>query len=162
METWKEIEGFEKYMVSDHGNIMSLNYNKTGLRRLLKGSHQLNGYCRVDLRNEDKKRHSLLVHRVVAQAFIQNPEGKPEVNHKDGIKTNNSVDNLEFVTAKENQQHSCRAGLHKRRFNEFQVRRMRLLKEVDPAISYAKLGRLFDAPGTVIRHIILRKTWQHV
>lgn len=96
-EVWKDIEGYEGlYKVSNLGNIYS--YKS---KRKLKLSSQLNEYLTVQLfKNKIGKR--LLVHRLVAKTFIQNPDNLPQVNHKDENKQNNNADNLEWCTAKYN------------------------------------------------------------
>ena len=102
MEIWKDIEGFEGlYKVSNLGRIKSLNYRCTKKEKLLKHGSDKDGYLNVKLCKEGKVK-SRSVHRLVAQAFIPNPDNKPEVNHKDEDKTNNKVENLEWVTSKEN------------------------------------------------------------
>lgn len=102
MEQWKEITGYEGlYQVSSCGRVRS--QHKTG-NRILK-QHISRGYCYVTL-IEDNRRIMTLVHRLVAMAFLENPEDKPCVNHKDGNKENNSVGNLEWVTQSENIRHS--------------------------------------------------------
>ena len=112
MEQWKPVKGFENYEVSNMGNIKSLNYMHTKETKILRLCKDKDGYLRVNL-YKNGKRYAKLVHRLVAQTFIPNPENKPQVNHIDGDKTNNTVDNLEWVTVKENQQHAYNAGLHK-------------------------------------------------
>jgi hypothetical protein len=82
------------------------------LGRKLKQQITHDGYLRVELHHKGAaKKHS--VHRLVASAFVPNPEGKPQVNHKDGNKTNNTHSNLEWVTQSENQLHAYKIGLQK-------------------------------------------------
>lgn len=119
-EIWKDIKGFEGlYQVSNLGRVKSLkktvphaNYTRTFQSRIMKQYTEKNGYARVGLFKYGKG-YRKLVHRLVAQAFIPNPKLKPDVNHKDGIKTNNCIDNLEWCTPKENQKHSLDLGLRK-------------------------------------------------
>ena len=100
MEIWKDIKGYEgKYQVSNYGRVKSLNYRHTGNEKLLKPILQTDGYLYVSL-CKPLKRFS--IHRLVAEAFIQNPDNLPEVNHKDENPTNNHVDNLEWCTNKYN------------------------------------------------------------
>lgn len=98
---WKLIAGFGgTYSVSNYGEVRN---NKTG--RLMKQRKTEKGYLRVGLTTNGKLK-CMRVHRLVAQAFIPNPEDKPEVNHIDFNKENNCVNNLEWVTGKENAKHS--------------------------------------------------------
>ena len=95
-EYWKPVVGYEGlYEVSNWGRVKSLNYNHTGKGKILKQHQCMDGYKSVML-YKDGKRKIILVHRLVAQAFIPNPNDYKEVNHKDEDKTNNSVDNLEW------------------------------------------------------------------
>lgn len=116
---WKWVRGWRGYYkVSNHGQVKSCDrYVKTrgnGKRlvkgKILKGSLSDNGYLIVGL-YRNRKMKNKLVHRLVARAFIPNPENKPEVNHEDGNKLNNCVGNLSWMTEKENQQHSLKIGL---------------------------------------------------
>jgi hypothetical protein len=100
MEAWRSIDEFPNYDVSSLGNIRN---NKTGkhMKICVKS-----GYYHIGLVNDNSKK-TLKVHRLVAMAFIENPEGKLEVNHKDKNKLNNSVSNLEWMTRRENNIHRC-------------------------------------------------------
>lgn len=118
-EEWKIVEGYDgKYSVSNMGNVKSLArqvYNHTGFinkpERILRQHDDMKGYPRVYF-DKDKKTKFVPVHRLVALAFIPNPENKPQVNHIDGNKHNNCVDNLEWCTNRENQLHAIRTGLN--------------------------------------------------
>lgn len=100
---WKDIPNFEGlYRVSNGGDIFNVITNKK-----LKTTIKKTGYVYVILTKEKHKYHKR-VHRLVAEAFIPNPDNLPQVNHKDEEKTNNKVDNLEWCTAKYNMNHGTR------------------------------------------------------
>lgn len=106
MEIWKDIPGTNgEYKISNYGKVMTA---KTG--RILSPAIDMNGYERVCLFKMDRNRR-YKVHRLVAITFIPKVEGKDQVNHKDGNKRNNSVENLEWVTHKENMHHAKETGL---------------------------------------------------
>lgn len=111
-EIWKDVVGFEGlYQVSNYGRVKSLNYLHTGKERILKPARIAmksgNSYYMVRL-CKDGERYNKWVHRLVAEAFIPNPDNLPEVNHKDENGLNNRVDNIEWCTAKYNSNYGTR------------------------------------------------------
>ena len=109
-EIWKDIKGYEGlYQVSNLGNVKSLprytnNQYKNGL---IMKPHNYSGYLRIQLRKNGNYKW-FCVHRLVAMAFLKNYNSQLQVNHKNGIKDDNNLENLEMVTASENQLHSYR------------------------------------------------------
>jgi hypothetical protein len=99
-ETWKTITDYPNYDISNYGNVKNIITNK-----LLRTSEK-DGYIGISL-TQNGKRNSFKIHRLVAIAFIENPENKSDVNHKDKNKGNNAVSNLEWMTRKENNIHRC-------------------------------------------------------
>lgn len=122
MEQWRYIEGFEgMYQVSDQGRVRSVErtvkmkrggreYDMRHKGRVLRTTVAKDGYEAVQL-TKDSKPHTFKVHRLVAHAFVPNPENLPEINHKDGDKTNNTSSNLEWCTRSHNIRHAFRHGL---------------------------------------------------
>lgn len=126
-EIWKDIPNYDGYQVSNLGRIKSLPklhncYNGKSYftkEKILKGNKNSKGYFRVPLKN-GKKSTIQFVHRLVAQAFIPNPENKPCVNHKDCMVTNNAVSNLEWCTHKENMEYmsKMKRNIRTKKWNE--------------------------------------------
>ena len=137
-EIWKDVVGFENlYQVSNLGNIKAL--PKHG-RKSVNMKHCIkHGYCTVSF-SKNGKSTTLYVHRVVAQAFLQNAEGKPEVNHIDGNKLNNAIDNLEWVTISQNQKHAIKLGLRKP--SPMTGRTGKLFPTARPILQFNKNGSL--------------------
>lgn len=107
IEEWKAIpETNGKILISNTGKVRSLLKGDT----ILKAQPDKKGYLRVSF-TIDRQKRTIKVHREVAKAFIPNPDRLPQVNHKDGNKDNNAVDNLEWVTNQENALHAINNGL---------------------------------------------------
>lgn len=123
-EEWRDIEGYNgAYRVSNYGRVWSVSRavrvgGKTGSvitkDLILSTKEDQKGYERVYLNTMNGKTKFVPIHRLVAKAFIDNPLNKPQVNHIDGNKKNNRVDNLEWCTNGENQIHAYRLGLNHR------------------------------------------------
>lgn len=110
-EVWKSINEYGDYMVSNKGRVKSTSYlGHNGVCRIMKPAVDHKGYMRISLWGSNGRK-SFRIHRLVAEAFIPNEELKTEVNHKDGNKQNNVVENLEWCSARENVLHAYQSGL---------------------------------------------------
>lgn len=105
-EIWRDLKDFEDYQVSNMGRIKRI--HKNGKETVLKGFDNGLGYLQVCLKIRKNEYKNYYIHRLVAQTFIPNHENKPQVNHINEDKTDNRVENLEWVTAKENINHGTR------------------------------------------------------
>ena len=106
IEEFRSIRSNPKYSISSNGRVVNSRNKEKALQ------DTTDGYLKVDL-YDNGDRITKRVHRLVAEAFIPNPDNKPDINHKDGNKQNNAVDNLEWVTKSENMQHAYQTGLAK-------------------------------------------------
>ena len=164
-EIWKDVVGFEGlYMVSSLGNVKSLNYNHTKKERILSANGKR--YLMVVLSKEGKT-YPFLVHRVVATAFIENPENKKTVNHIDGNKLNNTVQNLEWATTSENHKAAFKLGLMSQtgekcsthKLKEWQVLEIR---ELIGKKTQEEIAAMYGVKRGTISCIKLRKLWNHI
>lgn len=117
MEHWKPLNEEGLYWVSDLGRVKVLAHDAAdgrhfGARFVKAKASPRDGYVRFNF-TRNGKRNTMTLHRAVALAFLPNPENKPEVNHKNGDKTDNRAANLEWVTPSENQAHALATGLRK-------------------------------------------------
>lgn len=161
-EIWVSLNGVvecgEYYQVSNLGNIRSIDRfinNRIIKGQPIKTSLDRYGYVKVRFRNRGKvKNHS--VHVLVGLAFIPNPTNKPQINHKDGNKQNNHVDNLEWCTGEENQQHAFKTGLnynHNRKMSDKDINKAKELYN-NGNYTYSKLAKIFNVSiSTMYRNI---------
>ena len=143
-ETFVKIEGFERYEVSNLGKVRNI---KSG--RILKPYLDRGGYLRYQLYGYDKQKHPLL-HRIIAIAFIDNPEEKPCVNHIDENKTNNDLSNLEWCTVKENNIHGTRT----KRASEKRFKKVIQLDLNDNVLNeFESMTQAEQETGALVSHI---------
>lgn len=138
-EIWKDIAGYEGlYQVSNLGNVKSLNYNRTKKERILIPGKNNSGYLLVML-SKNGTRKTFTIHRLAAQAFIENPKNLPEVNHIDEDKTNNCVSNLEFCDRKYNNKY----GTHNAR--GLKTKKLRKCKNAERTVlQFTKDGKFIN------------------
>lgn len=144
-EEWKDIPDYEGYQVSNMGNVRSLNYGQTGKVRVLKPVKFKCGYLYVNLCKDGDRKH-YRVHRLVAQAFLPNPDNLPQVNHRDENPSNNRVENLEWCDCKYNNNYGTRnqrvsevrRGMH---FSEETKRKISKAQSI-PVVQYTREGKL--------------------
>jgi len=174
MEIWKDIPGYEGlYQVSDMGRVKSVARIKQNGRsyhlakeRILKQNLLSSGYLRIGL-HKNAKRKSLSVHRLVLLVFVG--ESDLTVNHKDGIKTNNTLNNLEYCTQSENIKHAFRLGLTdhggennpQSKLSKSDVRKIRALYKTGKYL-FTEIGEMFNVTGKHVSKIINRKYWANV
>lgn len=150
-EIWRDIGGYDSYQVSNFGRVRR--FYKHTPPHILKALPNRGGYLRVDL-CRDGKHHSTYVHRLVALAFIDNPKNKPQVNHINGNKTDNRVENLEWVTHDENMHHAAVTGLRRQGAEhpdaKFTNEQARFIRDNPDGLTRAQLAHRFGVyPQTI-------------
>ena len=178
MEQRKDVVGYEGlYQVSDTGQVRSLDRvdgrGRHWKGRVLAQSINTSGYLCVNL-SIDGKQTLKYIHRLVAEAFIPNPDNRPQVNHMDGNKQNNHVSNLEWATAKENMRHATETGLRdyewmkgtkhpKAKLTDDDVRFIRHnYKSHDKQFGGKQLMEKFGISKNTLHAVLIGKTWTHI
>lgn len=157
---WKDIKEYEGlYIIDENGNIK----NKDGYQKKINVAK--NGYCIVDL-YKNNIRHTYTVHRLVAQAFLDNPYNLDVVNHKDGDKTNNCVSNLEWCDYSYNLKHAFDNNLRKpvheymAKLSEQEVREIPVMANM--GLSKAEIARYLMVPIDMIKKIFNGTIWHTI
>ena len=165
-EIWRNIKGFEgHYQISNYGRVKSFKNSKI---KILKPFIDKDGYFQVMLCNEFVKK-KFKVHRLVAEPFIPNPENKETVNHIDGCKMNNFVENLEWNSQRENNCHALKVGLRKphkgigRKLTDEQAAWCRAVYiSGDKEFGTSALARKLNISNPVIHNLLNYKTYKNV
>jgi len=169
-QEWVDIPGYEnKYQASRYGEILSLNYLHTGLPKVLTPDKTQKGYLRVALWNGNVKTR-FLVHRLIALTFLG--ENNLQVNHKNGIKSDNRLSNLEYCTPSENTLHKYRVLGEHHHGPCGEKSHWSILKDEDVIsirnlhssgqYSYVALAKLFGVHKQTIAGIVQRNKWKHI
>lgn len=175
MEDWRDIHGFDGYyQISESGIVKSLKRTckmyqgfRTVPEKILNKQIDKDGYYCVSL-SKDGQTKSFRINRLVALTFITNPDNKPQVNHKDGIKANNHKSNLEWSTSSENNLHACRTGLKSPligvnhcmvKLSEIEARE---IKYSDTNMTCKDVGLLYGVSSTIVCLIRNNKRWKHI
>lgn len=174
IEIWKDIEDYERYyQVSNFGRIRSLtrvivdslNRSRTIYGRDITINELPNGYQSVTLSQDDCKETKLL-HRLMAIAFIPNPNNLPVINHKNHIRNDNRLENFEWCTQSENILYSANNGRHCGNIigtsvlNEDNI--IKIFSLYANGMSQIKIGKIFGVKDNTINGVLQRKTWKHI
>jgi hypothetical protein len=166
-EVWKEVPQYEDYLlISNFGNVKTKTRQKTNgvieKQKILTQKEKVNGYLEIGVRVNKKKKY-FLVHRLVAIAFLIKVDGLEYVNHKNGNKKDNKVENLEWCTAKQNSQHAHANGLcsieedhYKAKLNKEKVLYIRSSEKSSTVLS-SELG----VSKSTIKYVRSRKSWKY-
>jgi len=166
-EYYVAIPGEKSHLISKNGKVMSCLSAKPCV---LKPKYDGKKYAFVNLGVQNNHYRNRKIHRLVAETFIPNPENKPQINHIDGDKANNSVENLEWVTQSENIRHAFLLGLIKPQKGSKQAQSK--LTESDVlkirktycagGVSLRQLARRYGVSQTLVRYVITRRNWKHI
>lgn len=175
VEEWRPVPGAEGfYSVSNQGRIRSepLPRKVPGRQRgrVLTPSCDSKGYAIFKVMIPGHPARNVKVHRAVAAAFLGEAGAGLQVNHKNGIKTDNRLENLEYVTCLDNIRHCWETGLHDadhcrgsaNRLSKLSEDDVRTIRQLHPVASSSELASRFRVSKTNISYIVRRKTWQHV
>lgn len=173
MEIWKKILGYENYEVSNFGRIKSLekidfmhrnNSYRTRKEKIMRNGIS-NGYKSVSL-YKNKKPKTFTIHRLVLSSFIENKNNKREVNHIDGNKHNNNLENLEWCSSSENSIHAIKNGLQIAKKGEQQynskLKDFEIIEIRNSDLTLNELSKIYNISTSVICSVKNKKSWKHI
>jgi len=170
MKQWKKIPNYSLYEASTDGEIKTYNWKNKGKEAIMRPAKDKSGYLRTMLKRDDGVMHTIKVHRIIAQTFIENPHNKDTVNHINGIKHDNRVENLEWKTAAENKRLWVEGGcvgkligedIGTAILTEAQVREIR--DKFKPRVyTRQMLADEYGVVATTIKDVILKRSWTHI
>lgn len=158
------IKGFENYAVDNQGNVFSFPKKTRKGIRVLKYNIVNHGYAMVDLCKDGRVKR-FLVHRLIAETLLPNPNNKPQVNHKNGNKLDNRIENLEWNTRSENQKHAIEIGLRSAKGEKNSQSKLTRQEVLDIRKSKDKgslLAKKYNISHPTICDIRKGRSWTHV
>lgn len=179
MEIWREIANSKDYSISNLGNVKRLerkvwskvnnSYSKFKEKLLVPNNNNVKGYYRIRIYYKNQEISTESVHRLVGEAFIPNPDNLPQINHKDGNKGNNNVNNLEWCTQSYNMKHRREVlGIKPEKKGEdcnFSVLEELQVKRIPGLLLYhsaSYIAKLFKVAPTTITEITSGRSWAHL
>ena len=175
IEEWRVIEGYEgRYEVSNIGRVKNTKHpckgDEPGIMKPFMTFGPSGEYLRLALKNPDGSQNKHPVHRLVAKAFIPNPENKPFINHKNGIRNDNRVINLEWCTASENAKHAIQTGRSRPVKGEHNASSKLTTPQVidikrqlsEGVLSMYRIAKNFGVHKVTIFDIKYGNTWKHI
>ncbi|PWI49530.1 hypothetical protein CEE45_01685 [Candidatus Heimdallarchaeota archaeon B3_Heim] len=159
----KDLVGFPSYKITKDGKIWSKSRRKwiKPFENLLKHRPNNQPYLRIALIDKNKKRRKVMVHRLVAETFLPNPDKKPFVNHINGNKQDNNTKNLEWTTNKENSIHASKNNLLNRKISNEDVKKIRLLRERF-GFTHKNIANCFPIKRRMVGRILAKERRQYI
>ena len=173
-EIWKKIPGYSMYEASDLGMIKTFNWKNQKREAIMKPALDGGGYLRTVLINDSGRYDTVKVHRIIAYTFLENKHNKETINHKNGIKSDNRVLNLEWATKSENVKHAFKNFFcsNKGELNPCASLTDKQVMEIRSDYVYGKMARNgktkiqiakeYGTTFSVIKRIVDGKTWKHL